>query len=152
MSEDHWQTEAIAKAVVSARGVAAKLAKPIGAYSESDWIWIISTAILVWIKSRYDQAIEQNFDPEEYVSKIEPTQYETATIEAILPALADQAQIDWSRSLMSWSQDEMVHFIKLTKKLLVCAEAACDEAPNVLRKVSDKAADWEVLGGEEIPF
>ena len=86
---------------------------PAGKLSDLQWGWIISAAIFAWIKTRYRQAIAEGLASEEHVTRMEPSPRDSAIVQSILPMLADQAAIDWSKPLAGWSKQEMAGFIGL---------------------------------------
>jgi hypothetical protein len=141
-SEDQWQRKATESAIAEARkiaqGVAPKLANtPVGRLSDLEWGWLLTAAIFGWIRTRCEQAIAEGLDQEELVRVIglSPSPGDIAVIHSILPMLADQAAIDWSRSLATWSRDEMTNFLLLAKQLANGAQVALDHGPSrILRE------------------
>jgi hypothetical protein len=71
-----------------------------------------------------------------------------AIVHSILPALADQAGIDWSQSVAAWSKDTMVNFLMLAWELITKAEAVHDHGSG---KVLRKSEEWD-KEGDPIPF
>jgi hypothetical protein len=146
--EDAWQAEATGDAVAGARSIAQSqtgLANtPVGKLSDSQWGWIINTALFSWIKTRYRQAIAEGLAGEAHVTQIEPSPRNGAIVQSILSMLADQSPIDWSKPLASWSKDEMADFVGLALQLIDQARDTLERASNpILRK---KELD------DEIPF
>jgi hypothetical protein len=148
--EDAWQAEATAEAVAEARavvqgqaGIANTLA---GKLSDQQWGWMISAAIFSWIKVRYQQAIQEGINPEAHVSWMSPSPHDTALVQSILPALCDQAPIDWSKPVASWSRKEMTDFLDLSWALIEEAKTALEQEPVLLHKPAEKAFD------DSLPF
>ena len=71
--------------------------------------------IFGWIETRVQQAIAEGLDQEQTVrlTGLSPSPCDVAVVRSILPALADQAGIDWSLPLTAWSKDTMVGFLLL---------------------------------------
>ena len=135
--EDAWQAEATANAVADARSIAqSQLANtPAGRLSDQQWGWIISAAIFAWIRTRYQQAIAEG-----------PSPCDSAIVLSILPKLADQSAIDWSKPLAEWSREEMASFVGLAWRLIDEARAALDRMPDaILHKPAGDLSD-------DIPF
>jgi hypothetical protein len=130
--EDEWLRRASAAAVAEARAVV--LGEPsltnaqAGRLSDMEWTWIITAAIFGWIKTRVEQAIEENLDQELTVrlTNHSPSPCEVATVQSVLPTLCDQAKIDWSKPLMAWSEDDMTNFLLQARQLIDQAEVARD--------------------------
>src|SRR5262245_46600036 len=104
--EDVWQRKATAAAITAARGVIKNggpvpPGTPVGRLSDIEWGWIISAALFGWIRTRAEQATTEEIDTERCVrmTGLDPNPWDAGAIAMILPELADQAQIDWSRSL-----------------------------------------------------
>jgi hypothetical protein len=150
--EDEWQRRATSAAIAEARKVVASngpfMNTPVGRLSDLQWGWIIAGAIFSWITVRFEQAIAEGRNPEETVRLIEPSPEETAMVRSILPMLADQAKIDWSKPLAAWSKDEMTSLVLLAWQLIHGSENVLDQAPHkILRK---PGMDWK--NGDPIPF
>jgi hypothetical protein len=148
--EDAWQAEATANAVAGARAIAqgqSKLANtPAGRLSDQQWGWIISAAIFAWIRTRYQQAVAEGLAKEEHVTRMNPSPCDSAIVVSILPALADQFPIDWSKPLADWSREEMADFAGLAGRLIDGAKAALERVPDaILNKPAGDLSD-------DIPF
>jgi hypothetical protein len=167
--EDQWQREATASAVAAARATAQgqdRLAvTPAGRLSDEQWGWVISAAIFDWIKTRYRQAIAEGLAQEAHVTRMTPSPRDSAIVRSILPTLADQATIDWSKPLASWSRNEMAGFIDLAWTLLDEAQAALELMPDtILHKPDERVAEararedaqhWaedDALHANDVPF
>ena len=146
--EDAWQAEATANAVADARSIAqSQLANtPAGRLSDQQWGWIISAAIFAWIRTRYQQAIAEGLAQEQHVTRIDPSPCDSAIVLSILPMLADQSSIDWSKPLSEWSREEMADFVGLACCLIDEAKAALERLPDaILHKPQGDLSD-------DIPF
>jgi hypothetical protein len=151
--EDDWQAKATAVAIAEARRVATSsgplMNTPVGRLSDLQWGWIFAGALFGWITTRHQQAISEGWDKEETVlgDGFSPSPGDVAVVKSILPMLADQASVDWSKPLAAWSKDTMTDFVLLAWQLINDAEAAGEHGPGILRKSSlnEKAVD-------EIPF
>ena len=132
--EDAWQAEATANAVADARSIAqSQLANtPAGRLSDQQWGWIISAAIFAWIRTRYQQAIAEGLAQEQHVTRMDPSPCDSAIVLSILPKLADQSAIDWSKPLAEWSREEMASFVGLAWRLIDEARAALDRMPDAI--------------------
>jgi hypothetical protein len=150
--EDAWQQEATATAVAAARATALgqdRLAMtPAGKLSDEQWGWVISAAIFSWIETRYRQAIAEGLAPEAHVTRMTPSPRYSAIVRSILPTLADQATIDWSKPLANWSRNEMAGFIDLAWILLDKAQAALELMPDTILHKPEKKAEFD----DGIPF
>jgi hypothetical protein len=147
-NEGRWQAEATANAVADARSIAqSQLANtPAGRLSDQQWGWIISAAIFAWIRTRYQQAVTEGLAQEEHVTRMDPSPCDSAIVLSILPMLADQSPIDWSKSLTDWSREEMADFVGLASRLIDGARAALDQVPNtILHKPKRELSD-------DVPF
>ena len=134
--EDAWQAEATANAVADARSITqsqSQLANtPAGRLSDQQWGWIISAAIFAWIRTRYQQAIAEGLAQEQHVTRMDPSPCDSAIVLSILPKLADQSTIDWSKPLAEWSREEMAGFVGLAWRLIDEARAALDRMPDAI--------------------
>jgi hypothetical protein len=147
-NEDKWQAEATANAVADARSIAQRqLANtPAGRLSDQQWGWIISAAIFAWIRTRYQQAVAEGLAKEEHVTRMDPSPCDSAIVLSILPMLADQSPIDWSKPLATWSREEMAGFVGLAWRLIDEARAALDRMPDaILHKPERELSD-------DVPF
>jgi hypothetical protein len=133
--EDDWQAKATAAAIAEARKIATGsgplMNTPVGRLSDPQWGWIIAGILFGWIQTRYRQAIAEGLDQEDAVRSIglSPSPGDVAVVRSILPALADQAGIDWSKPLAAWSKDMMTDFVLLARHLITKAEVARDHGP-----------------------
>jgi hypothetical protein len=120
--EDAWQAAATAAAVAEARAIAqSRLANtPAGKLNDQQMGWIITAAVFGWIRTRYQQAVAEGLDVEQHVTQMNPSK------------LADQARIDWSKPLASWSKEEMTNFVELALRLIDEAKAALDRGRDVI--------------------
>src|ERR1700692_2096526 len=98
-NEDKWQAEATANAVVAARAIAqSQLANtPAGRLGDQQWGWVVSAAIFAWIQTRYRQAVAEGLAQEAHVTRMDPSPCDSAIVLSLLPMLADQSAIDWSK-------------------------------------------------------
>ena len=69
---------------------------------------------------------------------LSPSPCDIAVVRSILPALADQAAIDWSQPLSTWSKDTMVNFLMFAWQLIGQAELARDHGPGKILRKSDR--------------
>ena len=63
---------------------------------------------------------------------MDPSPCDSAIVLSILPTLADQSAIDWSKPLAEWSREEMAGFVGLAWRLIDEAKAALDQVPNAI--------------------
>lgn len=170
--EDAWQAQATATAVAAARSIAqSQLANvPAGKLSDQQWGWIIAAAIFGWTNTRYQQAVAEGLDKEQHVIRMNPSPRDGAIVASILSRLADQATIDWSKPLASWSKQEMAGFIELAWRLINEASAVLNggfpDVPESLKLTEEeRRAGWQkpnvilqkpketdFVGDTEIPF
>ena len=90
---------------------------------------MISAAIFAWIKTRYRQAVAEGLAQEQHVTRMDPSPRDGAIVHSILPMLADQASIDWSKPLAGWSKQEMAGFVGLAGHLIDEARAVLERTP-----------------------
>jgi hypothetical protein len=152
--EDAWQAEATASAVADARSIAQSQAglanTPAGKLSDSQWGWIISAAIFAWIKTRYRQAVAEGLDQEQHVARMDPSPRDSAIVQSILPMLADQSSIDWSKPLAGWSKQEMIGFVGLVGRLIDEAKATLERTPNpIVQHKPERELDDDI---SDVPF
>jgi hypothetical protein len=143
--EDAWQTAATAEAVAAVRSII-RSDHPLthtlaGKLTDQQLGWIISSALFAWIKTRYQQAAAEGLDQEAHVIRMDPSPRDGATVQSILSRLADQAAIDWSKPLASWSKAEMAGFLELALQLIDEARAALDQGPGVILKPTERMND-----------
>jgi hypothetical protein len=156
--ENAWLDKATAAAIASARKIALNssglpMMTPIGRLNDSQWGWVITAAIFAWVQTRVEQAIEEGLDQEQAVrmTGLSPSPCDVAVVSSVLPALADQAVVDWSLPLSAWSKDVMTNFLLLAWQLMNKAETARDHGPG---KIVGKSKDWDTKGDDisDIPF
>lgn len=152
--EDEWQAKATAAAIAGARKIALSsgplMNTPVGRLKDHEWGWLVTAIIFGWVEVRVQQAIAEGRDSEESVrlTGLDPNPCDTAVVRSILPALADQAGIDWSQPLAEWSSDVMTSFLFLAWKLISAAESARDHGPGRILKT----AEFDEKTGDPIPF
>jgi hypothetical protein len=152
--ENEWLDKATAAAVAGARkivlGNGPLMNTPAGTIKEEQWGWIISAAIFGWIEVRVQQAVDQGRDSEEVVrlTGLSPSPCDSVVVRSILRTLADQANIDWSRPLATWSPDTMTTFLMLAHRLIGEAEIARDHGNGKILK----RAEFDEKTGDPIPF
>jgi hypothetical protein len=149
-NEDRWQAEATANAVVEARSIAQSqvVNTSAGGLSDQQWGWIIGAAIFAWIRTRYQQAVAEGLAREEHVTRMDPSPCDSAIVLSILPMLADQSPIDWSKPLAGWSREEMASFVGLASRLIDEAKAALEREPGAILHKPERV---ELLD-DDIPF
>jgi hypothetical protein len=143
-NEDRWQAEATANAVADARSIAqSQVANtPAGRLSDQQWGWIISAAIFAWIRTRHQHAVAEGLAQEQHVTRMDPSPCDSAIVLSILPTLADQSAIDWSKPLAEWSREEMAGFVRSAWRLIDEAKAALDRVPDaILHKPERELSD-----------
>jgi hypothetical protein len=152
--ENEWLDKATAAAVAAARRIASSpgplMNTPVGRLSDHEWGIICAAVIFGWVETRVQQAIVEGRDQEEMVrlTGLSPSPCDSAVVRSILPALADQAGIDWTLPLTAWSGDTMVGFLLLAWRLLGEAETARDHG---LGKIL-KRAEFDERTGDPLPF
>jgi hypothetical protein len=128
--ENEWLDNATAAAVAGASKIALSsgplMNTPVGRLSDHEWGMICTAVISGWIEVRVQQAIAEGRDQEEMVrlTGLNPSPCDSAVVRSILPALADQAGVDWTLPLAAWSGDTMTGFLLLAWRLLGEAETA----------------------------
>jgi hypothetical protein len=142
--EAWWQAKATEAAIAAARKIALNSTglpsmTPVDRLTDLQWGWIVTGAIFGWIQTRVEQAIEEGLDQEEAVrlTGLNPSPCDVAVVRSILPTLADQAAIDWSQPLETWSKDTMVSFLLLAWQLITAAELARDQGDGKILRKSD---------------
>ena len=125
------QDEATAAAIAAARSVAEgqPANTPAGRLSDQQWGWIVTATIFGWIQARYQQALSLGFEKKPHVTRMSPSPCDGAIVLSVLPKLADQAGIDWSKPVAEWSREEMANFVGSAWHLI-------DEAKAVLNRTS----------------
>jgi hypothetical protein len=151
--ENEWLDKATAAAIAGARKIALSsplMNAPGGRLSDHEWGIICAAVIFGWVETRVQQAIAEGRDQEEMVrcTGLSPSPCDSAVVRSILPALADQAGIDWTLPLTAWSGDTMVGFLLLAWRLLGEAETARDHG---LGKIL-KRAEFDERTGDPLPF
>jgi hypothetical protein len=133
--ENAWQEKATTATIAAARLIALNLSglppeTPVGRLTDLQWGWIITAGIFAWIKTRCEQAIEEGLDQEQAVRLmgLSPSPNDAAVVHSILPALFDQADVDWTQPLQDWPQNTMTNFLLLVWRLINRAETACDRS------------------------
>jgi hypothetical protein len=156
-AEEEWLRRATDAAVAGARKVVAggtSLGKlPIESLSDQQLAWIVTAGIFAWVGVRVEQATAAGLDAEHLVRRtgLNPDPCDVAVVKSILPVIADQAGIDWSLPLASWSKDLMTNFLLLAWELLDQAEYARDTGPVCILKPSGKPV-FDEGTGDPIPF
>jgi hypothetical protein len=152
--EDEWLRRATDAAIAGARKIALSsgplMNTPVGRLTDTEWGWLVIGAIFAWVEIRVQQAIGEGLDQEHMVrlTGLSPDPCDRAVIRSILPTLADQAGIDWSLPLASWSKDVMTNFLLLAWELITKSEIARDQGPGkILRK-----SEYNEKEGDSIPF
>ena len=152
--EDEWQAKATAAAIAGARKIALSSGQlmntPVGRLDDRAWGMMVTAAIFGWIETRVQQAIAEGRDGEEMVrfTGLRPSPCDSAVVRSILPALAEQANIDWTQPLQDWSADVMISFLLLAWRLIGEAEAVRDHGPGKILK----PAEFDEKNGDPIPF
>ena len=81
---------------------------------------------------------------------MDPSPRDGAIVQSILPMLADQASIDWSKPLAGWSKEEMTGFIGLAGRLIDKARDTLERIPNpIVQRKPDRELDDDI---SDIPF
>jgi hypothetical protein len=152
--EDEWLAKATSAAIAGARKVALSsgplMNTPIGRLGDRELGLIVTAALFNWVEARWQQAIAEGRDAEEMVrfTGLQPSPGDSAVVRSILPALADQAGIDWAQPLAAWSSDTMTRFLLLAWRLIGEAEAVRDHSPGRILK----PAEFDERNGDPIPF
>ena len=153
--ENEWQDKATAVAITAVRKIALNSSglppmTPVGRLTDLQWGWLVTAAIFGWIQTRCQQAIEEGLDQEQAVrlTGLTPSPCDVAVVRSILPALGENAGIDWSQPVAEWSKDVMVSFLLLAWQLITKAEIARDQGPGKIFRKS------ELLGemNNPVPF
>src|SRR5262249_4815073 len=112
---------------------------PVSKLSDHQWGWLITGGIFAWVQTRVEQAIEEGLDQEQAVRQtgLTPSPCDVAAVRSILPALGENAGIDWSQPVAAWSKDVMVSFLLLAWRLIKTAEIARDQGPGKIFRRSE---------------
>jgi DNA polymerase bacteriophage-type len=137
--DDAWLAKANDAAIAGARksALGPLMNTPVGRLTDLEWGTIVSAAIFNWIEARVQQAVAEGLDQEATVrlTGFSPDPCDVAVVTSILSLLADNAGIDWSLPLSSWSKDQMINFLMMVWRLMRDAEGARDNGPGgILRK------------------
>ena len=152
--ENEWLDKATAAAVAAARNIGLSsgplMNTPVGRLSDHEWGMICTAVIFGWIETRVQQAVAEGRDQEEMVrlTGLHPSPCESGVVRSILPALADQAGVDWTLPLAAWSSDTMTGFLLLARRLIGEAELACDHGSGKILK----RAEFDEKTGDPLPF
>ena len=116
--EDEWQRRATDAAIIAVRDVmkdgALPPGTPIGRLSDVELGWLVAAALFSWIKTRAEQATGEGLVDTETMVRMtgyDPDPWDAGAVAAILPELAETAQIDWSKPLSEWPQETMITFL-----------------------------------------
>jgi hypothetical protein len=163
--EDAWQREATRVAIEKARAVVSGGAvpplTPVGRLSDTEWGWIVASALFGWIATRAQQATNNGTGTGpggKYLylreTGLEPEPWDMGAIEAILPELAN-SDTDWSKSLAEFSREEMIAFLGDAYNLIGKAMLACDKGEELITRKGPPCtaeapaeADWD----DPLPF
>jgi hypothetical protein len=136
--EEAWQRKAMAEAIKAARGLigperAIPAGTPIGRLSDVEFGWCIASIIFAWISCRAEQAANEGLERIQHALRTAPPQngvdaWDAGAVTAILPMLADQAEIDWDQPLRFWSRDQMIKFLLRAVDLVRLAMEARERA------------------------
>jgi hypothetical protein len=127
---------------------------PVGRLTDQQWGWLCTASLFAWIRSRTEQAIGDGSDVEKMICEtgLTPSPVNVAVVTAILPKLAETADIDWALPLLAWSKEQMMNFLLKAWTMIEQAEIVAAHNKNgVLRK-----ADGNLDGGgddiSDVPF
>jgi hypothetical protein len=143
--ESNWHHKSTENAIAGARSVisdsgAIRPGTPVGSLSDLQWGWVIAAVVFAWVQTRAEQATTQGLETEQAIRLlglvIEP--WDAGAVASILPKLADDATIDWKKSLADWSRDEMTSFLTKAFTLIDHAIIARDIGGGITKK-SDAA-------------
>jgi hypothetical protein len=136
--EEAWQRRAMAEAVKAVRGLigpghAIPAGTPVGRLSDTEFGWCIAAIIFAWISTRAEQAASEGLERIERAMRTAPSRngvdaWDAGAITAILPMLAEKADVDWEQPLKSWSKDQMIRFLLLAVDLVRTAMEAREKA------------------------
>jgi hypothetical protein len=154
--EDAWQRQATAVAIEAARTVVGSGAvppmTPVGRLSDTEWGWIIASALFGWISERATQATANGLDTEKQIQNtgIDPDPWDAGAIAAILAELAD-TKVDWNASLAELSRDEMIQFLGKVYTLIQKATHARDIGEKGITKKFPSREDTVIPWDDPLP-
>lgn len=131
--EDAWQRRATAAAIAAARKIVHSDGEippgtPIGRLSDTEWGWLISSALFGWISVRAQQAVSEEIDTERCIrmTGLDPEPWDVGAAMAILPELAEDTAVDWSKPFGEWPQETVINFLLTAMRLIRKAVIARD--------------------------
>jgi hypothetical protein len=131
--EDAWQRRATAVAIEAARRLiegdgAIPRGTPIGRLSDVEWGYFVAAILFGWISTRAEQATGEGLDTEQTIrlTGLDPEPWDAGVVMAILPELAANTGIDWSKPLADFDRDEMANFLCAALNLVRQGIAARD--------------------------
>jgi hypothetical protein len=115
-------------------GISISPLKRVSDLDDTEWAVVGAAWTFGWTRVRVEQAIAEGRDSEEAIriTGLSPEPQDIAVITSILPALADQAQIDWAQPLSAWHRETMVQFLLTAWELISKTEILRDHGPGKL--------------------
>jgi hypothetical protein len=134
---DAWLRRATAAAIAGARDLVGprgpiRSTTQLGALSDSECGWVVSTVIWQWVATRSEQGATEGLDPERAVrvTKLSPDPWSTGAIKTILPELAETcAGFDWTKPANAWTKDELAEFLLTAFDLVQRATLSKSRSP-----------------------
>jgi hypothetical protein len=137
--EDAWLRQATAVAIAAARNVVRSGTvppmTPVGRLSDTEWGWIVASALFGWIRERATQATSNGLNTEKQLQRtgLDPDPWDAGAIACVLPELAE-IKVDWNASLAELSRDEMIMFLGEAYTLIQKAMHARDHGEHQITR------------------
>jgi hypothetical protein len=108
----------------------------IGRLSDVEWGWIVAAMIFGWIATRAEQATAEGLDTERAIrlTGYDTNPWDAGAVATILPELADETTIDWSKPLEAWSRETMISFLVTALALVRKATLARDSGGGTITR------------------
>jgi hypothetical protein len=132
-------------------GISISPLKRVSDLDDIEWALIGAAWTFGWTRVRVEQAIAEGRDSEEAVriTGLSPEPQDIAVITSILPALADQAQIDWAQPLSAWTKETMTEFLMVAWQLISKTKILRDHGLGKILRKSEVGGNGV---GKAIPF
>jgi hypothetical protein len=135
---DKWTKQAFDAGIAAAKDLIGtegpiRPGVPVGRLTESEWGWIVSTAVSAWVQMRSEQASVEGWNCEgaTHATGLEPDPWVQGAVASILPKLVEACPgLDWGKAVGEWEKNDVVAFLIAAFGLIQHALAARDAADN----------------------